>query len=151
MAEDSRRWATALPRSRGDRVRSLALPVLLVAIATLGVHRSVTLDQSSWQGVSFGMFATYDNTVSRIVRVTVIGRDGPARVTLPGHLRDDAERLRVVPTSGNADRLARAVMTLVRPQGASRVNVEVVRLRLRDVGGRLTMSLEPLVVGSTAT
>lgn len=148
MAEHSRHWETALPRSWGDRARSLAIPVLLVAVASLGVHRTVTLDQSSWQGVTFGMFATYDNTVSRMVRVTVTRPDGDVRVVLPDHLDDDARRLRVVPTRENADGLARSVMDLVRAEGALRVTVEVVRLRLRDADGALGLRLERLTVGS---
>lgn len=147
MDHDAPRWATPLPRSGPDRLRALALPVFLVIVAVLGVHRATTLHQSSWQGVSFGMFATYDNTTSRIVRVTVDADAGSQRVDLPPDLRDDATRLRVVPTEGRARALARAVLARVEAAGSDEVRVEVWRLVLRDRGG-LRLHLEPLVTGA---
>jgi hypothetical protein len=120
---------------------------LLVAIATLGVYRSATLHQSSWQGVSFGMFATYDNPASRIVRVTIDGDDRPYRAALPESLQDDATRLSVVPTERAAERLARSVLPLVVDDGATRVTVEVWRIDLRDRDGHLKLRLEPMVDG----
>jgi hypothetical protein len=141
-------WATPLPASGLDRLRALALPTLLMIVAALGVHRAATLHQSSWQGVSFGMFATYDNTTSRIVRVTVESDDGPQRVDLPPDLRDDATRLRVVPTEGMARALARAVLTRVGATRGHEVRVEVWRLVLRDGDGGLRLRLEPLVAGA---
>ena len=125
--------APPAPRD-ADRWRSVAPAALLAAIAVLGVARSVTMDQSSWQGASFGMFATYDNSTSRVVHATIHGRDGQARVQLPEDLADDAERLRVVPTDGAARRLAEDVLARVPAAKGQRVVVEVWRLRLSHVG-----------------
>jgi hypothetical protein len=143
-------WATPLPRSLRDRLRTLAPPALLVAIASLGVYRASTVDQSSWQGVTFGMFATYDNTVSRIVRVTIDGPGSSYRADLPADLRDDATRLRVVPTDAAAAQLARAVLPRVAGDGGTGVRVEVWRLRLRSREGVLRLHLEPLAAGEAA-
>ena len=107
------------------RWRALAMPALLVVIAAAGVVRFHTHDQSSWRGASFGMFTTYDNETSRVVVVTVDG----TRVGLPDDLRDDEERLKVVPTAGAARRLAHAVLR-VAPPGTTDVEVTVWRLQL---------------------
>lgn len=121
------------------------MPALLAAVAALGIYRSATLDQSSWQGASFGMFATYDNRSSRTVVVTVTRPDGPARATVPSSLRDDATRLSVVPTDGGARALARSVLAVA--DDATAVQVEVWRLVLQSDDG-LTVRTEPLASGS---
>lgn len=130
----------------GDRVRALAVPSLLVAIAALGVYRSATLDQSSWQGASFGMFATYDNGSSRTVIVTVTGPDGVARMGLPASLRDDATRLREVPTDDAAASLAARALKFA-PDDATRADVAVWRLVLHQEAG-LTVRTAALASGS---
>jgi len=137
-------WAASLPRASADRLRALAMPAVLVAIASLGVYRSATLDQSSWQGASFGMFATYDNRTSRTVAVTLVEADGARRVTLPEALRDDATRLTVVPTDGAAETLAREV--LARADDATAVVVEVQRLKL-DADDGLRITTVPIASG----
>jgi hypothetical protein len=113
------------------------MPALLVVVATFGVARSVGLDQSSWQGASFGMFATYDNRTSRHVRVTVdsAGQDEPVRVQLPAELEDDAERLRVLPSAAAARRLAAETLERVPEGKGERVVVEVRRLKIELRGG----------------
>ena len=136
-------WAAPVPRGRSDRLRALAPAVLLVVVALVGVRHHVVRDQSSWQGASFGMFATYDNGNSREVVVTVDRGDGPARVTLPKDLRDDAQRLTIVPTEGGADALAGAVLERVEGEDTS-VRVEVRRLVLDD-DGTLRAHLETIV------
>ena len=123
------------------------MPALLVAIATLGAFRSVTLEQSSWQGASFGMFATYDNVTSRAVRVRVDRPGGPLSVAVPTELEDDAVRLRVVPTDAGARRLAAALLRRPDAEGAGRVVVEVWRLRLRQDDGRLRATSERIAAG----
>ncbi len=120
-----------------DRRRALVLPALLVVVAAIGTARTVTLHQSSWHGVSFGMFATYDNAASRTVRITVDGAAG---------LADDVERLEVVPTEAGARRLAEAV--LPRSGGGTRsVVVEVRRIHLRTAGGGLRLTTSALARG----
>lgn len=126
------------------------MPALLVLVATIGVVRSVVLDQSSWQGVSFGMFATYDNLASRTVRVTVDGPDGAFRARLPSGLDDDAVHLKVVPTDAAARRLAAATLEEVAGGRGGRVVVEVWRIRLDDHDGRLRLGTERLARGEAA-
>ena len=148
MRDDERRPEGALPRSGADRARALAIPALLAAIALFGVFRSITLDQSSWQGASFGMFATYDNRSSRTVRVTV--QDGTDRhlASLPAELHDDATRLLVVPTDGAARDLAEEALRLIDPRAAATVVVEVRRVRVRDDDAGLSLRVEPMARGT---
>jgi hypothetical protein len=136
-------WAAAIPSGRSDRLRAIAPVVLLVVVALLGVRNHVVRDQTSWRGASFGMFATYDNDVSRRVIVSVDRGDGVQRVGLPDDLRDDVRRLRVAPTSGAARALARAVLERV-PEGPATVRVEVRGLSL-DAGESLRAHLETIV------
>ena len=133
-----------------DLWRALAMPALLVVLATFGVARSVGLDQSSWQGASFGMFATYDNRTSRLVRVTVDGpgQDDPVRIQLPAELEDDAERLRVLPTDAAARRLAAETLERVPAGKGDRVAVEVRRLQIEPQGDAgLRLGVAPLAFG----
>lgn len=131
-------WSGRAAPRRTERWRSLAPAALLVAIAAVGVVRSITLDQSSWQGASFGMFATYESSRSRVVQVRVHGAGGEVVVQLPEDLADDGERLEVVPTDGAAQRLAAAVLHRLPPAGGQRVLVEVWGLRvIRDEDDRL--------------
>ena len=149
--DDPAASATRLAASPGpDRLRAAALPVLLVIIAGVGVFRSATLDQSSWQGASFGMFARYDNSTSRVVLVTVDRPEGRVRVRLPGSLKDDAERLLVVPTEGAARALAAAVRERIDGSGARSVVVEVWRLRLRAEDDHLRATRHRLVRAEAA-
>lgn len=131
----------------GDRWRVLAVPALLLVVAGIGVFRSVTLDQSSWHGVSFGMFATYDNVASRTVRLSVDRGAGPVRTRLPPDLADEAGLLEVVPTDGRARRLAESVLRRVPDGTPARVVVEVWRVRIRDAGGVLRLGTAPLAAG----
>lgn len=101
------------------------MPALLVTVAALGVYRHATLDQTSWQGASFGMFATYDSRPSRAVIVRVADGTDVRQVALPTELEDDAERLRVVPTDGGAVDLARDVATALAHVGTPFDGVEV--------------------------
>jgi hypothetical protein len=115
-------WSTPVPPGR-DRWRALAPALLLAVVALLGVRNHLVRDQSSWQGASFGMFATYENDSSRVVAVTVDGGDGPTRVRLPDSLHDDVRRLEVVPTEADANALARRVLELL--PGPATVEVTV--------------------------
>ena len=110
----------------------------------------MTLDQPSWQGASFGMFATYDNRSSRTVTVTVTEPERTYRASLPAALRDDAERLKVVPTDAHAEALAEAALELVRDEGASRVLVEVRRPVIRE-DESLTLRFETIATGSAGS
>ena len=149
MSPDRSEWATPLPRAGPDRLRAIAPAALLAAIAILGVRNFAVHDQSSWQGASFGMFATYDNDVSRVVAVTATGPQGSYRVRLPKGLQDDAVRLRVAPSAGAADRLAREVAALIRDVGTTSVTVELWGIVLHDTDG-FWLRFEPIVVGRAA-
>lgn len=110
------------------------------------MRNHIVRDQSSWQGAGFGMFATYENDVSRVVIVSVDRGDGPVRVLLPSDLRDDAERLAVVPSQASASELAQSVLDHVGDDDAT-ATVEVRKVVLH--GNRpLLLDLEPLVSGS---
>lgn len=130
MASEADTWASPLPGTLGDRLRAVAPAVLLAVIAVLGTYNHVDHDQSSWEGASFGMFSTYENHVSRVVLVTVVGPDGRVQALLPPDLRDDALRLRVAPSQGAIDRLARDVLGRVEDEGATSVEVELRTLHL---------------------
>jgi hypothetical protein len=147
VSSDATEWAAPLPRAGSDRLRALAPAVLLAAVALVGVRNHVDHDQSSWEGASFGMFATYDNHVSRLVLVTVTGPDGPFLARLPDSLEDDALRLRVAPSEGAADRLARQVAALVADDGATRVTVELWRIAVDDAHG-FRLRFEPVLTGT---
>ena len=71
------------------------------------------------------MFSTYDNDSSRLVVVTVAGPDGTYRARLPDDLRDDARRLRVAPSQGAIDRLARNLADQAKTVDATSVAVEL--------------------------
>lgn len=87
---------------RRDVALSLVAPLLLIAIAGLQVVRVQTMDQSSWSGAGFGMFATIDNETYRLVRGYTVDADGERAVGLPGELREEAFELRVVPSASRA-------------------------------------------------
>jgi hypothetical protein len=127
----------------------VAPAVLLAIIAVVGVRNHVHRDQSSWEGASFGMFATYENHVSRLVVVTVTGPDGPFRAALPDDLQDDAQRLRVVPSQAAADRLAQAVAERVRDDGATGVEVALWRIGLGTEDG-LRLRLHEVLTGTAS-
>jgi hypothetical protein len=146
VVSDPDGWAAPLPDERSDRLRAVLPLLVLLAVAGIGVRNHIERDQSSWQGATFGMFATYENDISRTVVVTVDRGDGPERVALPGELDDDVRRLAVVPTEGAARDLARAVLDLV--DGADvTVTVEVRRVALED-DEDLRLHLETLVQAS---
>jgi hypothetical protein len=129
------------------------MPLLLVTIATLGVLRHVTLDQTSWQGASFGMFATYDSRPSRAVIVTTTHGTDRTRVAVPAELEGDAERLRVVPTDGGAVDLARSVAAALVRAGTpfDGVEVEVRGLVVQRADDGLEIRTRRLADGAVTT
>jgi hypothetical protein len=118
--------------------------LLLSLVALVGVRNHVDHDQSSWEGASFGMFATYENHVSRLVVITVTGPDGQFRAALPADLQDDALRLRVAPSQAAIDRLARSVARRVADDGATAVAIALWRIELDDSSG-LRLRFEPVL------
>lgn len=108
----------------------LLVPALILAVAAVHALRVATLDQSSWKGGGFGMFATYDHESTRAVVVLVEHGDGLAHAVLQSGDRDTLARLRALPRDAGAADLARIV--LARDLDATRVVVEV---RGRDLDG----------------
>jgi hypothetical protein len=78
----------------------LAAPVLLVAVGLVQWWRVDRLDQSTWSGVGFGMFATFENDTNRFVAVTVEVDGERRRAAVPDDLRSDADELLIVPSAG---------------------------------------------------
>lgn len=97
-----------LAEHRRDLLLSVVAPLLLVCVALLQVYRVNTLDQSSWSGAGFGMFATIDNETYRLIRGYVVEPAGEQRVVLPGELTRQAFEVRVVPTDSRVRALAEA-------------------------------------------
>jgi hypothetical protein len=132
----------------GDRARAIAPAALLLVIALIGVRNHVVRDQSSWQGASFGMFATYDSRVSRQV-VATLHEDGEVtRLAIPADLGDDARRLTVVPTGGGARSMARAIVSRV--DGDASVRIEVRGPVLEQGADGLELRLTVLAAGSAS-
>ncbi len=144
MEDSETAWSAALPRSTSDRARALAPAALLVVVALMGVRNHIVRDQSSWQGASFGMFATYDNGVSRAVLASLEQDGTSTRLAVPADLRDDARRLAVVPTRGAARSLAKALLDRVARSDGATVRVEVRALEL-DGAADLRVQLDPVV------
>ena len=91
-----------------ERVALFAVPVLLVLVALLQIGRAKLLDQSSYAGFGFGMFATYENELSRWTEVTVTDSDHNEFSVAPAADLDlEAQE---VPTSDNVEALAESVL-----------------------------------------
>lgn len=84
------------PPSR-DQVLAWAVPAVLVAVALLQLGRAHLLDQSSWSGAGFGMFATYESEATRFVLLEVEAEDGSTR-TVPAPAGPSTRAALVVPT-----------------------------------------------------
>jgi hypothetical protein len=84
------------------------VPSLLVVVALLQVGRAAIYDQSSYAGFGFGMFATYENELSRWTEVTAVTFDSSSVAVRPDpHLDLIAQE---VPTAANVRALAGAAL-----------------------------------------
>jgi hypothetical protein len=92
-------------RLRGA-VSWLIAPALLVAVASVQFQRVAQHDQSSWRGVGFGMFATFDDATNRLVAATVVLDGDAVTAHVPADLHDDVEGLLVVPAAGDVQAVA---------------------------------------------
>jgi hypothetical protein len=113
--------------SSGRRLRTqpvlLLVPALILAVAAVHAVRVMTLDQSSWKGGGFGMFATYDHEVTRAVVILVDRGDG-FEVADPGPDDGDTQaRLRALPRERDVTAYAHTVLS--RLPDARRVVIEV--------------------------
>lgn len=118
------------------------VPVVLVAVAALSIFRFHEYRQSSWQGVGFGMFATYDNRISRFTRVDVEVDGDVTRVDPRSAFPDLVDRGEVTPSGGAPRELAEAVRERL---DADRVVVEIWRIDVEGAGGAaFRLSIEPI-------
>lgn len=108
--------------SRRDRLLVLAAPLILVLIAGLAVVRYHRVDQSSWQGIGFGMFSTYEYPPARTIRVTTVANGTPERVPVPDELARLGTRVLVAPGDPETERLAGEMLERT---DADRIVVEV--------------------------
>lgn len=121
-----------------DRAAVLIAPAILVVVALVQIVRARTLDQSSWAGVGFGMFATIDNHGSRFVRGTVDpGAESARSAAPPASLDDEAVAVRVVPNESRARALAEAWLS-VAPAESRAVHVELWGVALDPHGPSLS-------------
>lgn len=109
----------------------MIVPVIMLVVALVQATRVVTLEQSTWQGAGFGMFATYDFDDTRsVVAVAVIdGRD--VLLSLDGIGPSLRRRARVVPSDAVL-RTVGEVLVSTAPAGTASVRVEVRGPRLDD-------------------
>lgn len=101
----------------GRVCRQMAVPVLLVVIALFQHHRARTIGQSSWIGCGFGMFATLDNHISRFV----LPRLATDTRQVSPILESSLNRVKVIPTQKNLDRLRDEVVGLNRDASPGRL------------------------------
>ena len=92
-----------------ERLAAWTVPIVLVAVAGLQVGRAARLDQSSYAGFGFGMFATYENELSRWTEVTVTTEEGIQIPARPDAALDLAAQ--EVPTESNVEALAASVLS----------------------------------------
>jgi hypothetical protein len=112
-----------LPQSWRDRVLVLVVPALLVVVATIQITRVVRLDQSSWSGAGYGMFATYEYEDTRTLRVVARAGGVDRAIALPTDLSRAGFEARVVPTERRLHALAERVLD--RAPDAESVTVQV--------------------------
>jgi hypothetical protein len=133
----------------------LLVPALLVAVALVQFRNVIVHDESTWSGAGFGMFATFDNEPTRVVRVTVTidGADYRAPGSVLGH---QAVELRTLPSRDDVQQAAEHLLKqrwrgadglAVRDETGSAptaVRVEVVGLRLSGSARHPVVSTMPI-------
>lgn len=95
-------------RPHRERLASWTVPILLLAVAAVQVGRAAVLDQSSYAGFGFGMFATYENELSRWTEITATTDRGTVIAVQPDAALDLAAQ--EVPTASNIEKLATSVL-----------------------------------------
>ncbi len=91
-----------------ERVALVAVPALLILVALLQIGRANLYDQSSYAGFGFGMFATYENELSRWTEVTATDTDHASFSVTPAAGPDLVAQ--EVPTVDNIEALAESVL-----------------------------------------
>jgi hypothetical protein len=130
-------------RNRRDLALVAVVPVVLAVVAVVQIVRVDTLEQSSWHGSGFGMFATFENASHRLVRVTTA--DGERlRAADP----DLVQRARVVPDDRALRDVGRSAAREAELPTGTELRIEVWGIDLDDSDGRLVLT--PTLVHATA-
>jgi hypothetical protein len=122
--------------------RSIALwggPLLITVLALNHMWRAQSVDQSSWKGGGFGMFASVDSETARTVRAWIVGPGAEQERVDLGPVATHAYEALVVPTEENLRRIARALLRT--HVDARSVHVEVRRARFDGERDRLSLPL----------
>lgn len=72
------------------------VPIVVAVCALVSIIRYHTVQQSSWRGGSYGMFATYEAAQARTV-IALVADGEPMLIPIPDDLRTLADRAEVVP------------------------------------------------------
>ena len=124
-----------------DLVLALIAPIILVVVALVAIERYHRVDQSSWRGIGFGMFATYEYVPGRSARI-VATFDGQERgVDLPEELQGRLRRVLVAPGDRGAVTLAEDIR---RQLGADAVVLQLLGHDVDSTGPRLRITLKEL-------
>ena len=123
--------------SRRDLVLALVTPALVVAVAALQLYRADTLDQSSWSGAGFGMFATYESEITRFTRVHAVTDDGETQIPVPPEAGRAFVEATVVPTDGYLEALADEVIATLDDPEVDAVRVELWGIDFDREAGRM--------------
>jgi hypothetical protein len=128
------------PRRWQDTASWVVAPALLVAVGLVQWWRVDRFDQSSWSGVGFGMFATFENDTNRFVAVTVEIDGDRRRAAIPGDVAGDADDLLIVPSAG-------ATQALADDLAARRWSVRDDGAAVADPGGEVAATVTVVVHG----
>ncbi|HUW01465.1 MAG TPA: hypothetical protein VMW08_03840 [Acidimicrobiales bacterium] len=131
--------------TRRDLVLVLVAPALLVVVAATSIWRFHDLEQSSWQGVGFGMFATYDNVSTRSVRVEIDGE----RFDPPADASDLVDRALTTPFGPALGELHDDIVRRV-PESES-IEVSIWRIHVMPGDGELVVTATPIRSIETVT
>lgn len=115
--------------------------MLVVAVAAIAILRYNTLDQSSWQGVGFGMFATHEYDLSRVVQAVAVVDGVSGEVPLPAGSDQLRERALVTP---GGDALRQIAERILAETGATSVTVTVSGHDVEPGSGGLAVGLRRL-------
>lgn len=102
-------------------------PAILLSVAGLQIYRVHTIDQSTWSGFGFGMFATYDGESARWASAFVVDEFGEAeQVGFPSVDFDVYAAAIVAPSDSNVRHLAQAAAREIREAGLGFEQVRIV-------------------------
>lgn len=127
--------------SNRDRALALIVPFALVVIALIAVERYHRVDQSPWQGIGFGMFASYEQLPNRTVRAYAVVRGERTQVQVPADLRSELDRVLVAPGDPQARALAEEIRVRI---GAPSLILQILGHGVDSTGPGMEISLKEL-------